>query len=221
MNISVLLSNRSEISAYKPSNVGSIILSGFNPPSASMATVETQNQSLTQSSTSNNTIASTLLDDNFDSENKGRGALNYSHFRNWFAIRGTVDLLGNGFSNVNLLPVQGLYVDLDGTSGTPGTLVSKKLLSFQPGKYILQFDLAGSQGGFPRNSKTPDTVKVSLGNLYQETFTIPWDNPVKTIIRHISVSQPTIARLIFEELTDHDNDGLLLDNVKIYKVQAS
>lgn len=149
---------------------------------------------------------SILLDDNFDSENGGVGAGVYTGFANWDVTKGSIDLLGpNGF-----LTNTGLYVDLDGTGGgSAGTLVTRKSFTLNPGTYQLQFDLAGNS----RNND-PDTVNVSLGNVYFESFTLNGTAPVRTIIRTINVTTATTGRLVFEHL-GYDFVGLLLDNVKL------
>lgn len=49
-----------------------------------------------------------------------QGELNYTGFANWDVIQNTVDLCGNGF--FDLLPGNGLYVDMNGTTYTLPTL---------------------------------------------------------------------------------------------------
>ena len=95
----------------------------------------------------------TSLSDNFNTENGGVGALNYTGFANWDVNGGgTVDLIGN--SSFDFYPGNGLYVDLDGSSSNAGVLTTKSL--FAPGNYALSFKLGGSQRG------TPESVTVSL-----------------------------------------------------------
>ena len=87
--------------------------------------------------------AATLLEDNFDAENSGTGTLNYSGLANWDVTDGSVDLIGNGF--FDYLPGNGLYLDLDGSTGNAGKLESKTTYSFNPGDIVeLKFNLAGS-----------------------------------------------------------------------------
>lgn len=70
------------------------------------------------------------------------GTLNYTHWINWI---GLADLLGNGF--VDLLPGNGLYVDLSSASSPfAATLVSKNSFAVVAGKdYRLTMLLAGNQ----------------------------------------------------------------------------
>jgi hypothetical protein len=147
-----------------------------------------------------------LLEDNFDIENGGSGTLNFFGFTNWDVTAGSVDLIGNGFSD--FLPGNGLYVDLDGTTSAAGTLESKKTFTLIPATYRLEFSLAGSQlGGF-------NPVIVRLGDVYEETFVPDNNAPFTTITRDITVSTQTTAKIVFQHLGS-DNIGTLLDNVRL------
>jgi len=152
-----------------------------------------------------------LLDDDFDSEHGGKGQLNYSEFVNWDVTEGTVDLIGHGF--YDFFPDHGLYLDLDGTTNNAGRLESKTHFSLESGEYRLEFALAGSP------LSAPNTVIVSLGDLYSEDFTLAVKEPFRTIARAIPVQTSTSTRLIFAH-AGGDNQGLLLDNVKLTKVSG-
>ena len=62
-----------------------------------------------------------LLVENFNEENGGTYALNYTDFDQWTVSQGTVDLIGTPPFDDFLPTTQGLYVDLDGTSNAAGT----------------------------------------------------------------------------------------------------
>ncbi|MCC5658295.1 PEP-CTERM sorting domain-containing protein [Nostoc sp. XA010] len=151
----------------------------------------------------------TLLQDSFDQENST--ALNYDHFANWNVIKGSVDLIGSvGF--YDFLPANGLYVDLDGSTGQAGTIESKKTFNFQAGDTVnLSFQLAGNQ----RDNVT-DSVTVSLGNLFSETFSLPRSQAFTNFTRSFTVASITNATLDFKGI-GKDNIGLLLDNVTLTK----
>ena len=76
---------------------------------------------------------------------QGQGVLNYTGFNNWDVIGGNVDLIGNGF--FDLLPGNGLYVDLGGTSAPhAGLMKSKSTFPVVAGReYRLTVTLAGNQ----------------------------------------------------------------------------
>lgn len=86
------------------------------------------------------------------------GALNYCSFEKWNVIDGNVDLIGNGF--MDLLPGNGLYVDLAGsTSPYKGTMVTKETIAVEEAKqYRLSVRLAGNQ----RVDATPNTVRLKV-----------------------------------------------------------
>ncbi len=82
-----------------------------------------------------------VLSDNFDAENGGNSALNYTGFAN-FNVNGKVDLVKSGTYNITC---SGSCVDLDGTTG-PGEIASKLTVYFNAGDILtLTFDLGGSE----------------------------------------------------------------------------
>src|SRR5512134_1207510 len=90
-----------------------------------------------------NSDAVPLFSDNFDSETL---ALNYNAFANWTVSDGTVDLIGNP-AFFDLLPGNGRYVDLDGSTSNAGVMTSSALSLTGGVTYDLTFSLAGSQRG--------------------------------------------------------------------------
>jgi hypothetical protein len=152
-----------------------------------------------------------ILEDSFDMENNEKGALNYNSFSKWVVKDGTVDLIGNGF--YDFVPGRGLYVDLDGSTNRAGLFETRQVFQLDPGKYILSFDLAGSQRG------DTNTVTVKLGNVFTENITFASNEPMRTIKRTINVSSPTSGTLSFKN-SGGDNYGLLLDNVRLERVST-
>ena len=148
-----------------------------------------------------------LLDDTVDTENGGSGVLNYRGFANWSVSDGAVNLIGNG--RFDFFPGTGLYIDLDGSTNDAGKFESESL-TLDSGNYQLEFDLAGSA----RNDT--NTVVISLGDFFVESFTLDGGEPFTTVTRQFRVAAPTSVRLSFDH-TGGDNLGLLLDNVKLKK----
>jgi hypothetical protein len=148
--------------------------------------------------------ASAGLVDNFNSENGGVGALNYTGFANFNVTAGSVDLIGNG--SFDFYPGNGLYVDLNGSTNVSGTLTTKS--SFDAGEYTLSFSIGNTQIGGPTN-----TMTVSLGN-YQETFTRTGLGTFDTITRTIDLTSS--AQLVFATpASDSDDGGIIIDNVSL------
>lgn len=151
-------------------------------------------------------FAGVIFYDNFDSENGGVGVLNYNGFANWAVSGGTVDLIGNGY--FDFLPGNGLYVDMDGSTGNAGMMTSNFILN--PGSYTLEFDLAGNH----RNTATEQvTVQVNLG-FFSKTYTLSQSDPFTHFNEDFTVPASMTASLSFEGVGG-DNIGMLLDNVKL------
>ncbi len=151
--------------------------------------------------------ASILYFDDFNAEHGGVGALNFTDFsKGWAVTKGSVDLIGNGF--YDFFPGNGLFIDLDGTTGQAGILSNS--LTFESGVgYLLSFDIGGNQRG--GNS---DSVHLSVETLLP-TQTIrmkPFD--ALTHLEFSFIGDGKTHALTFEGLGG-DNIGLLLDNVKV------
>lgn len=164
---------------------------------------------LVVSQTANATV---IFSDSFDGENSGAGVLNYTGFANWTVTEGTVDLIGNGFFDFQ--PGFGLYVDMDGSTGNAGTMMSTAL-TFESGvAYTLTFDMAGNW----RNGAT-ESVAASIGltgNLLSETISLEQTVPFTTYSFSF-VGDGSTQSLYFTG-SGGDNIGMLLDNVSIASV---
>ena len=133
----------------------------------------------------------------------------YGGFTQWTVSDGTVDLIGNGF--FDFLPGNGLYVDMDGSTGNAGTLTSMTPSLLAAGDYVLQFDLAGNH----RNGAAESvTVQVQLGSLVNQTISLGQNDPFTTYQFAFSVAGPTSVNISFAG-AGGDNIGMLLDNVSI------
>jgi hypothetical protein len=150
--------------------------------------------------------ATVLFLDNFDSENNGQGIFDWTTFANWNVLGGCVDLHGNGLFDVQ--PGNGLYVDLDGSCETGGTIETKSTYTLAPGDYILEFWLAGNN-----RINSADTVIVSMGS-YQEQFVLQQRDRFELRTRNISVPSQTTVRIKFQNLGG-DGRGGLVDLVRL------
>ena len=150
--------------------------------------------------------AQVVFSDNFNTENGGVGALNYIGFANWTVSSGSVDLIGNGY--YDFYPGNGLYVDLDGSTGQGGTMATTTQV-FAPGTYLLEFNLAGSTRG------DINKVDVTLGDQNMQ-FTVPSGAGFLPAYS-LTVTTGTTGPLSFHN-EDGDNFGAILDNVKVSTV---
>jgi len=157
---------------------------------------------------SGNSFASVVFQDNFNLEHGGTGVLNYNNFTNWVVTNGTVDLIGTNF--YDLFPGNGLYVDLDGSTGNAGVMTTRNTITLAPGNYVLSFYLGGNH-----RTDTPDSVIIqsNLGS-YSETFVIARNDPLTKFTRTFNIASSTNATLSFENLGG-DNQGAILDNVEL------
>src|SRR5262249_22758505 len=123
----------------------------------------------------------------------------------WTVDGGTVDIVGNG--GQDLLPGNGRYVDLDGSTDGFAGLMSKTFTGLANGTYTLSFYLAGNQV-LPGK----EDVFVDFGSASGEY------TPAKKLgfTNHKLVADVTDGTLTvsFHDLSN-DGHGALLDRVKI------
>lgn len=157
-------------------------------------------------------VAGTVFYDNFDAENGGVEQLNYTGFAQWTVTTGTVDLIGNG-GTWDLQPGHGLYVDMDGSTGLAGTMVSTSLALIGGQDYLLSFALAGNQ-----RSSTSETVTASVElGLVSQSYSLGRDDPFQTFTLAFSPTSSGSYDLKFSA-TGGDNEGMLLDEVRVTSV---
>ncbi len=152
--------------------------------------------------------------DNFDGENGGAGQLNYTGFANWTVSDGTVDLIGNG--SFDFLPGNGLYVDMDGSTGDAGKMTLSPGIMLPAGWYEISFDLAGNQRNDADEKVTSTVLLTGMASL-SEMISLPQDAPFTTYTRLLKLTMPHQLQLVFNG-AGGDKVGMLLDNVKITAV---
>lgn len=152
--------------------------------------------------------AVTIFSDNFDNETPG---LNRTP-SNFALLSGSVDIIGsgpNGSSN-DVLPGNGYYIDLDGSTGQGGTLQIE--FTLQPGTtYVASFDLAGSQRG------DSNAVTVDFGS-QSAMYTLASGDPFKTFqlsFTPAANANPQISYALRFSDGGNDSVGALLDNVSV------
>ena len=164
--------------------------------------------------------AGPILSENFESATAGfytSGAIAGTAFS---VVSGSIDI--NDPSSYGWLcaaPASGACVDTTGSVGTTpgrGIFETTNLLNLTPGQYFLSFSLVRwndtENGGGPQDA----SISVSLGGLYNETFTVDsgWVN--QQIIRNITVASDTSANLRFTDLGGSAGfAGAIVDNVTL------
>jgi hypothetical protein len=145
----------------------------------------------------------------FDDFNSYAAGIPWSATGNWTVTEGSVDMIGDG-TTWDLQPGNGMYVDMDGTSDSAGTIESIDI-HLEAGDYVLFFDVAG-------NHRIPgiDGLIVELSGIFPALgpAPIPSNLDFTTLSIPFSVASTTTTSIIFG-CTGGDNIGWLLDNVGI------
>jgi hypothetical protein len=155
--------------------------------------------------------AALIYFDNFDSYTAG---IPWSGNANWSVSDGSVDLIGEGTS-WDLIPGNGKYLDMDGSTGDAGKITSDSI-ALAPGDYVLSFDIAGNQRG---GADDAVLVEVSGGLLSGSVTGIASALPFTSIEISFAVATATSATISFEGVGG-DNIGALLDNVELNSVDG-
>ncbi len=147
--------------------------------------------------------AATIFTDNFDADAL---LLNQTTFAGgWAVSAGTVDLIGQtGF--YDLIPGNGRYVDLDGSTSNAGEF-SKALLLTGGVTYTASFQLAGSHRG------DSNTVDVAFGTTLN-SYTLASADPLGSLSLAFTPGATGLFSLSFAN-RGGDNLGALLDNVEV------
>ena len=148
--------------------------------------------------------AVTVFSDDFNADTNG---LNKTVFvGGWTVANGSVDVIGSPPPFFDLIPGNGHYIDLDGSTGNAGEFT--KLLSLTAGTtYTASFDLAGSRRG------DTNIVDVSFGTALG-TFTLGSAAPLATQTLVFTPGSSGDFALTFAN-RGGDNLGALLDNVVV------
>jgi hypothetical protein len=154
-----------------------------------------------------------LFSDDFDADTWGLDAVPAQ----WTVTGGTVDIIGAG-TLYDWVPGNGLYLDLDGTSGAEGLLATQTTFDLLPGVlYTLEWDIAGNQAlGDPDTASASDTVVTKLGPI-EVTDVVDQFQTFATRTVTFMVATPVLGvPLTFQNSDDRsDNQGALLDNVRL------
>ena len=162
--------------------------------------------------------AALIFSDNFNGENGGVGILNYGAFANFKVTLGSVDLIGNGF--FDFLPGNGLYVDLDGSTGDAGVMTKSVAMALGTGAYALSFDLAGNRRG------GTDDISINVFGINSASYGSLLLAPLLSTSPFINYTIPFVlgapdagVQFSFSN-AGGDNIGALLDDVTVNSVNS-
>ncbi len=153
-----------------------------------------------------------LFSDDFNSENGGNGAYNYSNFTKW---DGQTDLYGNGFDSPEIYPNNGLYVLAD------GWLTAKTVFNLTPGIYELKFDVGGKYPG--EESGSVDGMLFSFttnsnGDISDEIY-VSDDSSFTTFTHYLTVTTSDTGTLSLGNCGDCGN--AFIDNIVLTRLGIS
>ena len=151
--------------------------------------------------------AAPIFSDNFDSYAANQLNWNPPASSGWTVSDGTVDLVGAG--GTDLIPGNGRYVDLDGSTSNSG-LFSNNVDLAGGTTYTLSFDLGGSHRG------STETVNVNFGST-AASYTLNSADPFSTVTLNFTPGSNGSYDISYQNLGG-DNVGALLDNVSVSAV---
>lgn len=173
--------------------------------------------------------ASLMFEDNFSAYSEGTyssGTSTNQLGSSWKVTHGSIDVVAPGgiWESLNQ-PGHGAFIDLDGSTGESGRMVTLDKFLFESGvTYNLSFDLAGSHRWNQTNKALSFVTTIGDGingnPLLKELITLESDEDFDTF-SYTFVGTGYEGRIGFNAnrgATQDDNVGLLLDNVKLQAV---
>ena len=151
--------------------------------------------------------AATIFSDNFNADVNGLNTVSF--VGGWSVANGTVDTIGSPPPFFDLIPGNGHYIDLDGSTGNAGEF-SKSLLLIGGVTYTASFQLAGSHRG------DSNIVDVTFGSTLN-SYTLASADPLGTSTLNFTPGATGLFSLSFAN-QGGDDIGALLDNVSVMSV---
>lgn len=156
--------------------------------------------------------AAPLFAEDFDAENGGNPTLNYFDFAQFDVTAGSVDIVTQGsYGGLACAGGAGACVDLEGSTGAGGTLVSQPFALPSKGVQVLSFAVSGNQRG-----RAVDTFGFGVVGGPSETLTLAPGDPFRTVeLRFPGTGAPAS---VFFATDGTDNFGVIIDDVTVAPV---
>lgn len=128
-----------------------------------------------------------LFEDDFDNERPGPDATAVTVLAHWTVYYGHVDVLGTSQDGTvtyqDVLPGNGCYIDLDGSSDDPGFLVSNQSFYLASDTmYTVTFSLAGNNAPGGQASASDGVGFGVVSNMAPlKTWDVNWDASFETV----------------------------------------
>jgi hypothetical protein len=157
--------------------------------------------------------AAVVFSDNFNAENGGAPVLGTTSLTNFDVLLPNVDVIGNGPGGISydFYPGQGLYLDLDGTTGATNATIATKSV-FGPGSYLLTFLLGNNPGG----GNNANTLTVSLGDFTSAPINTAGFPPLQLV--NLAFTTTISGSLTFAQGGPADQQGSIIDDVQLSSV---
>ncbi|MDT3680446.1 MAG: PEP-CTERM sorting domain-containing protein [Burkholderiaceae bacterium] len=158
-----------------------------------------------------------LFSDEFDADSAST-ALNFNSLLHWDVLDGTIDYIRSGGFGISCLGGTGGCIDLLGSTGTAGMLVSKQTFHLSPGDvafYTLSAQVSGNQRGAAPNEFTLGFVDAVTGDLVASgtSFNILAGDPFGPQNLGFTTGVARDVRLFFRS-AGTNNIGPILDRVR-------
>jgi hypothetical protein len=157
--------------------------------------------------------AAVIFSDNFDTDSAVT-VLNFNAFNNWTVVNHpteTVDYIRSGGFGISCFGGTGGCVDLDGSTGNAGRMVSNTIFDFEAGVvYTLSAQVSGNQRG-----GADDAFEMGVEGLASVALSpIAPSDPFTTRTLSFVSALPFSGRLFIQDGNPGgDNIGPILDNV--------
>jgi hypothetical protein len=157
--------------------------------------------------------AAVIFSDNFDTDSAVT-ALNFNAFNNWTVVNHpteTVDYIRSGGFGISCVGGTGGCVDLDGSTGNAGRMVSNTIFDFEAGViYTLSAQVSGNQRG-----GAADVFEMGIEGFGSTIVSgILSSDPFTTHTIMFTSAVPFSGRLFMQDGNPGgDNIGPILDNV--------
>jgi hypothetical protein len=159
--------------------------------------------------------ATLLFADDFDAD-AGGNVLNFNSLLHWNVLGGTIDYIRSGGYGISCSGGAGGCIDMLGSTGTAGMLVSKQSFHLLPGvAYTLSAQVSGNQRGAAANDFTYGFVDAVTGNLFASgtQYAIPAADPFGPTGLGVQVGGSARDLRLFFQSAGTNNMGPILDNV--------
>jgi hypothetical protein len=154
--------------------------------------------------------AAILFDDDFD---HGQPQIvNFSALANWTVTNGAVDAFQNGGFGLPC-PSSGC-LDMDGTSGTAGTIESVAI-AFGAGNHVLSLNVAGNQRG-----GATDIMDVTVAGVLLGQIELASAAAYSVVTFNFTIAAPLSGTILLAHQSDGDLFGILLDRVTVETAAA-